>query len=52
MKLGNKFLFTQRYFFFFFSILAQEKITSSPLLNLDNIKPSFEEPDNSKENDY
>ena len=46
MSLGNKFLVTYIIFFFLTpSVFGEEKITSTPLLNLDNIKPSFEEPD-------
>ena len=33
-----------------FSINADEKITTTPLINLENIKPSFEEPNEKKEN--
>ena len=45
MKLGNKFNF----FFILFlisynvSLFAEDKITSTPLINLNEIKPSFEE---------
>ena len=44
MKLGNK---TKFYFILFFLICtfssAEDKITSTPLINLEKIKPSFEE---------
>ena len=46
MKLGNKF-----FFIFFLSMilfetsLAEQKITTSPTINIDDIKPSFEELD-------
>ncbi len=48
MKLGNRFITIKTFFIFFFFhqfIFAEEKISSSPLLNLENIKPSFEEID-------
>ena len=51
MKLGNKF-----YFFLFFLFInsnfikADEKITTSPLINLEKIKPSFETSDIENEN--
>ena len=51
MTLGNKII----YFIFFFVISlncysnAEEKITSSPLINLEKIKPSFEETSNELE---
>ena len=41
MKLGNKIIIL---FFLFISFSnADEKITTSPLINIDEIKPSFEE---------
>ena len=46
MKLGNKIFLT--IFFAMISIelsFAEQKITTSPLINIDDIKPSFEEPD-------
>ncbi len=50
MNLGNKFLLLHIILFFFTpNVFGEEKITSAPLLNLDNIKPSFEEPDKSNE---
>ena len=50
MKHGNKIfnIFFVTLFFHNFT-LAQDKITSSPLINLDQIKPSFEEPENNEE---
>ena len=51
MKLGNKILLI-----FFLSLnifktsMAEQKITTSPLINIDNIKPSFEEPDEKNDN--
>ena len=51
MKLGNKFFFFLTTFFLIFVILmANEKITTSPLINLDKIKPSFEELEEDSEN--
>ena len=48
MKLGSKKLFLIIFFFLMFSINADEKITTTPLINLENIKPSFEEPNEKK----
>ena len=51
MKHGNKILLV-----FFFSLIlfttsmAEQKITTSPLINIDNIKPSFEELDEKNDN--
>ena len=51
MKLGNQIKFLIFLIFANFQIMnAEEKITSSQLLNLDEIKPSFEELDGSNEN--
>jgi hypothetical protein len=51
MKHGSKFSF---YFVIFFLLhnflLAADKITSTPLINLDKIKPSFEELNEENEN--
>ncbi len=52
MKVGNKICYL---LFFFFLCLgsflkAEDKISSSPLINLNKIKPSFEEPENNNEN--
>ena len=51
MTLGNKIIYF--IFFFVFSLKcysnAEEKITSSPLINLEKIKPSFEETSNELE---
>ena len=51
MKPGNKanIIFILYFFLINFS-LAEEKITSTPLINVDNIKPSFEESDVENEN--
>ena len=44
MKLGNKFYFFLISFIFLYNLsLAENTITSTPLINLDEIKPSFEE---------
>ena len=32
-------------FFFSFELMAEDKITTSPLINLENLKPSYEEPE-------
>ncbi len=47
MKLGNyKFLITIFVLLFYgFSSLSEEKVTTSPLINLNELKPSFEEVD-------
>ena len=52
MKLGNKINKLLILFFFFTLniVYAENKITSTPLINLDQIKPSFEETDQIKEN--
>ena len=52
MKLGNKIKLI--FFFYFLSLnisLSEEKITTSPLINIDKIKPSFEELTEDIEND-
>ena len=44
MKLGNKFYQTIIIFFFFLNFSkADEKIVTTPLINIEKIKPSFEE---------
>ena len=45
MKLGNKLLISFISFLFFFNtyLIAEDKIISSPLINLEKIKPSFED---------
>ena len=45
MRLGNKLFSIIIILFFFGSSSANEKITTTPLLNLNEIKPSFEEID-------
>ena len=49
MKLGNK-ISTILFFFIFFcsSVISEEKILSSTLLNLDELKPSYEDIDDEK----
>ena len=50
MKLGNRIYQILILFFFFFNFSnADEKISSSPLINLEKIKPSFEELANDSE---
>ncbi len=43
MKLGNNFIIYLIITFFYTNLLAENRITTSPLLNIDEIKPSFEE---------
>ena len=44
MKLGNRiFIIFFLYFILFQSVITEEKITTSTLLNVEKIKPSFEE---------
>ena len=52
MILGNnfKYLITLILSLFFFSAFAENKITSSSLINLENLKPSFEETEIDNEN--
>ena len=52
MKLGNSlfFMFFFILIFFNFQSKSDDKITSSPLINLESIKPSFEEQDAKNEN--
>ena len=50
MKLGNRIYQILILFFFFFNFSnADEKISSTPLINLEKIKPSFEELANDSE---
>lgn len=49
MRLGNKFFFLI-FFFIYNSSFAEDKIISTPLINLNEIKPSFEESDDNKFN--
>ena len=52
MKLGNsKFILSIFLFFFCYPLsFAEDKILSAPLINLNELKPSFEETDNSEDN--
>ena len=53
MKLGNKILLIIFLFSYSVSIShSEEKITSSPLINIDKIKPSFENLDEDSEKTY
>ena len=46
MKLGNNvFLILLFYIFFSNLLFSEEKIVTAPLINIDEIKPSFEELD-------
>ena len=51
MKLGNSKFILSIFFLFFYclSSLAEDKILSSPLINLEELKPSFEETDESSD---
>ena len=51
MKLGNKNYFFLLFIFFYTNLsFAENKIITTPLLNLEKIKPSFEELDEETEN--
>jgi hypothetical protein len=51
MKLGNKVYIIIVFYFLAFNIsISEERITTSPLINVDQIKPSFEESDDDSEN--
>tara|TARA_B100001564_G_C20416213_1_gene567982 strand:+ start:174 stop:698 length:525 start_codon:yes stop_codon:yes gene_type:complete len=53
MKLGNKICFYLIFFFFLFSsLIADDKIISTPLLNIDKIIPSFEEVEDDNDDIY
>ena len=45
MKLGNKFCLVLFFIFFVSLLKAEQKIITSPLINIEKIKPSFEESD-------
>ena len=51
MRLGSKrfFLIFSLLFFYTLTSLAEDKVSTSPLINLNELKPSFEEVDDSKE---
>ena len=44
MEIKHYFFIFYYYLIFSKSFIAEEKITSTPLINLENLKPSFEEP--------
>ena len=52
MKVGSKINLIIFFWVFFFNpfLFAEEKILSTPLINLNKIKPSFDEIDQSNEN--
>ena len=51
MRPGNRSYLLLSFFLIFLNFLyAEEKITTSPLINVDDIKPSFEELDNNEDN--
>ncbi len=52
MKLGNnyKYFFGLIYILLYGISFAEEKISSTPLINLDNLKPSFEDLDEKNDN--
>ena len=51
MKLGNRIILILTFLFFTLNpCFSEEKITSSPLINVEKIKPSFEELDEENEN--
>ena len=53
MKLGNRiYLFLLFYFLNLNYPMADDKITTSPLINIEKIKPSFEETDEENEKVY
>ena len=51
MKLGSKIFLTLVFFFIYVNnSITENQITTTPLINIDEIKPSFEEPDQESEN--
>ena len=51
MKLGNKiYFFFLLLNFFWHTSSAEDRISTTPLINVEEIKPSFEEPDDENEN--
>jgi len=52
MKLGNSKFILSIFLFFFYNLtsLAEDKILTSPLINLNELKPSFEEVDETNNN--
>ena len=52
MKLGNNFFYTIFFLFIFSnSVYGEDRITSTPLINLEELKPSFEEVENQENED-
>ena len=49
MKLGNNIILLFIYIFLSNLLIAEDKIISTPLLNIEKIKPSFEEPEEEDE---
>ena len=49
MKLGSKIIFILLFFFIHLKSISEDKISSNPLLNINEIKPSFEESDDTNE---
>ena len=46
MRLGNKVFLISLFYIFYSNLLySEEKISTTPLINIDQIKPSFEELD-------
>ena len=56
MRSGSKILFfgyvVYMSFLFQFQLVAQDKITSTPLINLEKLKPSFEETETLEKNNF
>ena len=50
MRAGTKFYLIIFLTMLNFNLLANEKITTTPLINLQDLKPSFEEPENNNSN--
>ncbi len=51
MKHGSKILLSFLFLILsFYNLIAEEKITSTPLINLNEVKPSFEESDDKNDN--
>ena len=51
MRPGNKLILILSFYLLFFNIsFAEEKITTTPLINVEKIIPSFEEPELENEN--
>ena len=51
MKHGSKILLSFLFLILsFYNLIAEEKITSTPLINLNEVKPSFEKSDDKNDN--